>query len=164
MKEYRLHSNIDMNFKNRLNQSMMMESRIAVILGVCVWGGVGGGGEWWGLALTRMEHKETWMLESSISWSGWWLCRCVLFLKFIDLCILLYYTSEEGRREEGEEDEEEEDWPTAGSAHQWVQPETLSVVSQTNAKQFTIFKATSSETIKAKRRDSCFFPSSDLFI
>lgn len=33
MKEHRLHSNIYMKFKNRLNQSMMIESRIAVILG-----------------------------------------------------------------------------------------------------------------------------------
>lgn len=58
-----LISNTDMNFKSRLNQSMMIESRIAVILGEK-------GVVRWGLALTRMEHKEIWILESSISGLG----------------------------------------------------------------------------------------------
>lgn len=61
---------------------------------------------------------------------------------------------EEGKRVGG-------DCLTPGSANQWVQPKTLSVVFKNNDKQFILFKGTRSEMTEAKRRDSCFFPSHD---
>lgn len=81
------------------------------------------------------------VLESSISWYGWWLQRCILSLKFIDLCLLLciiiFQIGRPGGGEGGRK-KEETDRQTPWECQSMAQPETLPVVFETNTKYVTL--------------------------